>query len=72
MCLGKKDADLEIERLSTLNWVLVADLLWRFANEIDKMWRRIIRGMFGELDGGWSAQEANGAFGLGLWKAIRR
>ena len=38
--------------------------------KIYKMWRRISRGMFGELDGGWSAQEANGALGWVYGKSL--
>ena len=45
---------------------------WRFANERDSLWRKVIRSKFGEDYGGWSSGDINGGFGVGLWKEIRK
>ncbi|RVW17395.1 Transposon TX1 uncharacterized 149 kDa protein [Vitis vinifera] len=45
---------------------------WRFANERKTLWNQVIRGKYGEERGGWSTCEARKAYGVGLWKAIRK
>ena len=45
---------------------------WRFANERDSLWRKVICSKFGEDYGGWSSGDIKGGFGVGLWKKIRK
>ena len=51
---------------------LLCKWCWRFANERDSLWRKVIRSKFGEGFGGWSSGDINGGFGVGLWKEIRK
>ena len=44
---------------------------WRYAEERGALWHNVIRRKYGEKEGGWRTCEVEGAFGVGLWKAIR-
>ena len=44
--------------------------LWRYALQNNSLWRVIIQSKYGELEG--ATLEMSEAFGIGLWKAIRR
>jgi hypothetical protein len=46
--------------------------LWRFGIERDIWWRVVMDSKFGNLWGGWCSREPIGAFGVGLWKNIRK
>ena len=61
-----------MRRFSILNKALLCKWCWRFANERDSLWRKVIRSKFGEDYGGWSSGDINGGFGVGLWKEIRK
>ncbi|KAL6327639.1 hypothetical protein AAG906_022202 [Vitis piasezkii] len=39
---------------------------WRFANEREALWNKVIRGKYGEARGGWCSREVREAHGLGL------
>ena len=32
----------------------------------------MIRGKYGEEQGGWSSKEVRGVYGMGLWKTLRK
>ena len=36
------------------------------------MWKQVIIDKYGEEEGGWCSKEVRGAYGVGLWKAIRK
>ena len=72
VCTEKKKGGLGLRRLSILNKALMCKWCWRFANERDSHWRKVIRCKFGEDYGGWCSGDINGGFGVGLWKEIRK
>ncbi|RVX18485.1 hypothetical protein CK203_006665 [Vitis vinifera] len=49
-----------------------AYLSWRFANERGVLWNQVIRGKYGEEQGGWCSWDVREGYGVGLWKAIRK
>ena len=59
-------------RLSKLNQALLCKWNWRFANEREPLWRRVISRKYGELVGGWNIGDIRGGYGTGLWKDIRK
>ena len=72
VCTEKKKGGLGLRRFSILNKALMCKWCWRFANERDSLWRKVIRSKFGEDYGGWSSGDIKGGFGVGLWKEIRK
>ena len=72
VCLDKRKGRLGFKSLATLNRALLGKWSWRFANERKTLWNQVIRGKYGEERGGWSTCEARKAYGVGLWKAIRK
>lgn len=55
-----------------LNRALMGKWLWRFAMEMDALWRKVVAIKYGSMSGGWCSEEARGSFGVGVWKCIRR
>ena len=45
---------------------------WRFAIERDSLWKQVIIDKFGVEEGGWCLREVRGAYGVRVWKAIRK
>ena len=72
VCTEKKKGGLGLRRFSILNKALMCKWCWRFANERDSLWRKVICSKFGEDYGGWSSGDIKGGFGVGLWKEIRK
>jgi len=58
--------------LVMFNRALLGKWLWRFGIESDTWWRVALDSKFGSLWGGWCSLEPVGAFGVGLWKNIRK
>ncbi|RVW81071.1 hypothetical protein CK203_045398 [Vitis vinifera] len=56
------------ECLSILNKALLCKWSWRFAIEREAFWNQVIRGKYGEEQGGWCSKEARGV----LWKSLRK
>ncbi|RVW43416.1 Transposon TX1 uncharacterized 149 kDa protein [Vitis vinifera] len=71
VCISKAKGGLGVKSLSLLNKTLLAKWNWRFANEREALWNKVIRGKYGEARGGWCSREVREAHGLGLWKGIR-
>ncbi|RVW76760.1 hypothetical protein CK203_050518 [Vitis vinifera] len=69
---NKRKGGLGVKCLSSLNKALSCKWSWRFANERGALWNQVIRGKYGEEQGGWCSKEVKGGYGVGLWKAIRR
>ena len=59
-----------MKNLSWLNKALLSKWCWRFATERGTLWNKVIRGEYGECEGGLCTLDRRGGFGLGLWKAI--
>ncbi|RVW41612.1 Protein ABC transporter 1, mitochondrial [Vitis vinifera] len=57
---------------SYLGLPLGAPFNWRFTNEKETLWNQVIRGKYGEEQGGWCSKEMRGGYDVGLWKAITR
>ena len=58
--------------LSKLNQALLCKWTWKFANEREPLWRRVISRKYDELVGGWNTGDLRGGYGTGLWKDIRK
>jgi len=63
---------LGFRNLLKFNCALLGKWLWRFGIERDAWWRVVVESKFGSLWGGWCSREPVGAFGVGLWKNIRK
>ncbi|KAJ9696951.1 hypothetical protein PVL29_008942 [Vitis rotundifolia] len=72
VCLGKNKGGLGVRNLALMNSALLCKWNWRFANEREVLWRRVIMLKYGEEEGGWRTRDAIGRNGVGLWKAIRK
>ena len=68
----KKNGGLGVRNLALMNSTLLSKWNWRFANEREAFWRRVISHKYGEEEGGWRTRAVSGRYGIGLWKAIRR
>jgi hypothetical protein len=58
--------------LLMFNHALLGKWLWRYGIEREACWRVAVDSKFGSLLGGWCSREPVGAYGLGLWKNIRK
>ena len=72
VCTEKKKGGLGLRRFSILNKALLSKWCWRFANERDSLWRKVIQSKFGEGFGGWCSGDINGGYGVSLWKEIKK
>ena len=72
VCLEKCNKGLGVKSFSILNKALLYKWSWRFAIEIKAFWNQVIRGKYGEEQGGWSSKEVRGVYGMGLWKTLRK
>ena len=61
-----------LRHLEGLNQALLGKWLWRFPLERERLWRKVILGKFGEVEGGWTTREVRDSYGLSLWKDIRK
>ena len=72
VCTPIKEGGLGIRNLMVFNLALLGKWLWRYGSERDAWWRVMVDSKFGSLWGGWCSLEPKGAFGVGLWKNIRK
>jgi len=72
VCTPISEGGLGIRNLVMFNRALLGKWLWRFGLERDAWWRGVIDSKFGSMWGGWCSRELVGAFGVGLWKNIRK
>ena len=63
---------LGVRNLALMNSALLSKWNWRFANEREAFWRRVISHKYGEEEGGWRTRAVSGRYSVGLWKAIRK
>ena len=71
VCSDKREGGLGIRGFFNLNRALLSKWLWRFANERDSLWRKVINYKFGEDMGGWCSCKVHGSYRIGVWKEIR-
>ncbi|RVW81120.1 hypothetical protein CK203_044688 [Vitis vinifera] len=58
--------------LVALNKALLGKWSWKFAVERNSLWKQVIIKKYGVEEGGWCSREVRGAYGVGVWKAIRK
>ena len=61
-----------LKSFSKLNKALLSKWSWRFANDINELWRKVICCKFGESIGGWHTRDIKGSYGTSLWKEISK
>jgi hypothetical protein len=72
ICSPISEGGLGIRNLRTFNQALLGKWLWRYGSERDTWWRVVVDSKYGSLRGGWCSLEPSGAFGVGVWKNIRK
>ena len=70
MCTDKEKGGIGIRKLALLNKALLGKWIWRFACEKENLWKKVISVKYGQKGLGWRTYEANGTFGVGVWKEI--
>ena len=61
-----------LKSFSKLNKALLSKWCWRFANDINALWRKALCCKFGESIGGWQTRDIRGSYGTSLWKEISK
>jgi len=72
VCTPISNGGLGIRNLVLFNRALLGKWLWRFGMDRDAWWRVAVDSKYGSLWGGWCSREVAEAFGVGLWKYIRK
>ena len=72
VCTEKKKRGFGIKSFSKMNKALLSKWNWRFANDRNSLWRKIISSKFGESFDGWHTRDLRGGYGSSLWKEIRK
>jgi hypothetical protein len=72
VCTPVKEGGLGIRNLIVFNRALLGKWLWRYGVERDAWWRVVVEARYGSLWGGWCSLESRAAYGVGLWKNIRK
>ena len=72
MCTDKRKGGLGIKSFSKMNKALLCKWSWRFANDRNSLWRKVICSKFGETNGGWHTCDLRGGYETSLWKEIRK
>ena len=68
----KRKGELGLRNFSRLNKALLCKWSYRFANERNALWRKVVNRKFGETSRGWHTCDIKGGFGVRLWKEIRK
>jgi hypothetical protein len=72
VCSPISEGGLSIRNLRTFNRAPLGKWLWRYGSEQDAWWRVVVDSKYGSLRGGWCSLEPTGAFGVGVWKNIKK
>ena len=70
VCSEKSKGGIGLKSFSKLNKALLSKWSWRFANDINALWRKAICCKFCEAIGGWHTRDIRGSYGTSLWKEI--
>ena len=70
--IDKRKGGLGLTSFSKMNKALLCKWSWRFANERNSLWRKVICSKFGETNGGWHTYDLRGGYWISLWKEIRK
>jgi hypothetical protein len=63
---------LGIRNLRVFNCALLGRWLWHYGIKRDTWWRVAVNSKYGNLWNGWCSLKPVGAFGVGLWKNIKK
>jgi hypothetical protein len=72
VCRPLRSGGLGIRKLHEFNQALLGKWLWRYTNESEALWYKIIRAKYEDQDGGWCTKEVSSSYGVGLWKHIHQ
>ena len=72
VCSEKSKGGIGLKSFSKLNKALLSKWSWRFANDLNGLWRKAICCKFGESIGGWHTSVIRGSYGTSLWKEISK
>ena len=72
VCQPLKSGGLGFQNLRLFNRALLGKWFWRYGNEADAFWRKLIFSKFGNSHGDWTTREVHGPYGVSLWKHIRK
>ncbi|RVW82306.1 putative ribonuclease H protein [Vitis vinifera] len=59
VCLEKRKGGLRVRNLALMNSALLCKWNWRFANEREALWRRVINLKYDEEEGGWRTRDVS-------------
>lgn len=71
ICRSLREGGLGMRSIKDHNRALLAKWLWRFGNERDILWRRVVVARFG-LASIWKARWVRVRHGCGIWKSIQK
>ena len=72
VCTPLHSGSLAIRSLRSFNKALFGKWLWRFGNERQALWRRVIGAKYVCEKGGWCSLPVIGPYGVSLWKSLSR
>ena len=72
VCMDKRKGGIGIKSFSKMNKALLRKWSWRFANERNSLWRKVICSKLGKSCSGWHTSDIKGGYGSSLWKDIRK
>ncbi|KAG7965770.1 hypothetical protein I3843_08G016900 [Carya illinoinensis] len=72
VCTPLRVAGLGVHNVRLFNQALLGKWLWHYNYEKETLWRGVIDAKYGSARGGWYSNEGRGAYGVGLWKHIRK
>lgn len=70
ICRRKRNGGLGVKKLRIMNYALLVKWLWRFANESEALWRRIVEEKYGTDGLDWLSKQPKGTYGVSVWRGI--
>ena len=67
-----QNGGLRVKNLRRFNQALLGKWLWRYGTDREALWRQVVEAKYGGMWGGWCSDVSRGAYGVSLWKYIRR